>query len=97
MVTYVLANGVVAANSVFGSLQIDGKSMYVQVSGSAGVTGTLTIQTSADNVSYVNNATTIALAVLVNSGQYSVPCRYVKFSFNNTGAAGTLTLVVNVL
>ncbi len=98
MKTYYLADQVTSATATYGPLiMTDNGGIYVQISGDGTAAGTLTVQTSADGVNYVNDATTIALS----SGapiakQYTLFCQYIKFSYVNSGT-GLFSLVVNVI
>lgn len=98
MITYTLVNQSVSASAVYGPVILnDATSMYVQVVAATGVTGTITVQTSADGVSYSNNATTIAVAgTTVEAQTYTLSSQYVRFSYAHTGSAGNLKLVVNL-
>jgi len=98
MITYVLVNQSVSASADYGPVTVTSLSaMYVQVVAGAGVTGTLTIQTSADGISYFNDTVTMTVnGATVDAEEYNISAQYVRFSYAHTGATGQLKIVANV-
>lgn len=98
MKTYVLYDGPFTAAADFGPITLnDAESTYIQVVAEAGVTGVLSVQTSADNISWVSNATTLAInGTAAIAGLYVLGSQYFRASCTHTGAAGALRIVVNL-
>lgn len=62
--------------------------------GTATLTGTLTLELSLDNVSFVSSTATVALTAAATVGVFSTgrPARYARVSFSASAGAGSVTV-----
>lgn len=98
MITYTLVNETVSASADYGPIIVNSLvALYVQVVAAAGVTGTVTIQTSADGISYFNDTVTMTVnGTTVDAEEYNISAQYVRISYTHSGATGNLKIVANV-
>ena len=97
--TIILADGAPPANAVFGPVICTHPcTLYIECVGTAGAAGTATIETSADGTTWFPLTNTLTIAgTTPDADKYNERSKYTRVSYVDTGAAGTITIKMNMV